>query len=204
MKKKLQIAQIKRDVLTQALPHIPFDGWVQDTLKKAWDAVGHDPEFMPIIFDHGVEDFVFEFARFIDDQMLEKLSKTEIRNLKTHEKVEFAVWQRLQILHNYREHENLAVGFWALPNHTKYGLKSLWQTSDMIWQWAGDTSTDYNRYTKRLLLSRIIAKTTLYWLQDESDGYDDTQAFLSRQITQTLKIGQRIAKIKNFFKNTHG
>jgi hypothetical protein len=37
------------------------------------------------------------------------------------------------------------------------GARLLWEAADAIWRWAGDTATDENHYTKRLILSGVIA-----------------------------------------------
>lgn len=43
--------------------------------------------------------------------------------------------------------------------------------SDEIWYRAGDTSVDYNWYTKRGLLSQLYILTELFMLQDTSPGF---------------------------------
>ena len=45
----------------------------------------------------------------------------------------------------------------AHPQHAKLAAKMLYDTVDAMWRAAGDTSTDYNFYTKRATLSRYIA-----------------------------------------------
>ena len=51
----------------------------------------------------------------------------------------------------------MAVAFWVRPMRKFEGAKLVWKTADKIWNWAGDTSSDYNYYTKRALLSAVIA-----------------------------------------------
>ena len=41
---------------------------------------------------------------------------------------------------------------------------------DRMWRLAGDTATDFNHYSKRTLLSGVIASTTLCWLGDKFGG----------------------------------
>jgi ubiquinone biosynthesis protein COQ9 len=57
-----------------------------------------------------------------------------------------------------------------------------------MWRIAGDTSTDYNHYTKRLMLGGVYASTLLVWLDDASEGFIETRSFLDRRIDDVMKI----------------
>ena len=74
------------------------------------------------------------------------------------------------------------------------GLKCLYRTVDAIWYAAGDRSTDYNFYTKRLLLAGVVSSTLLCWLNDRSEGHAETWAFLDRRISQVVRVGGRLGK----------
>ncbi|MCR6678989.1 hypothetical protein NVV43_26195, partial [Escherichia marmotae] len=47
---------------------------------------------------------------------------------------------------------------------------------------------DYNHYTKRLMLGGVFASTLLVWLDDQSEGFMETGAFLDRRIDDVMKI----------------
>ena len=40
-----------------------------------------------------------------------------------------------------------------------------------MWRIAGDTSTDFNHYTKRMTLGAVYGSTLLVWLDDQSEGW---------------------------------
>ncbi len=61
------------------------------------------------------------------------------------------------------------------------GLKLLYRTVDAIWYAAGDTSTDFNFYTKRATLAGVYSSTR-HWLNDRSEGSEATWGFLDRRI----------------------
>ena len=35
----------------------------------------------------------------------------------------------------------------------------MWAAADQLWRWAGDTATDFNHYSKRAILSTVLAST---------------------------------------------
>jgi len=57
-----------------------------------------------------------------------------------------------------------------------------------MWRIAGDTSTDFNHYTKRMTLGAVYASTLIAWLDDQSEGWSDTAAFLDRRIDDVMKF----------------
>jgi ubiquinone biosynthesis protein COQ9 len=57
-----------------------------------------------------------------------------------------------------------------------------------MWRWAGDTATDYNYYTKRTILSGVIASTRLVWFDDDDPEHQETQAFLDRRIDNVMQF----------------
>ena len=81
-----------------------------------------------------------------------------------------------------------ALALSPLPPYAGDSLKGWYNTVDAIWRAAGDTSTDYNFYTKRGLLAGVYATTLLYWLNDRSEGTAETWKFLDRRIQNVMEI----------------
>ena len=57
-----------------------------------------------------------------------------------------------------------------------------------MWRIAGDTSTDFNHYTKRMTLGAVYGSTLLVWLDDQSEGLGETAAFLDRRIDDVMQL----------------
>ena len=57
-----------------------------------------------------------------------------------------------------------------------------------MWRIAGDTATDYNHYSKRLILSGVYGSTLLAWLDDQSEGWSETGAFLDRRLAGVMRF----------------
>lgn len=187
---------IKDAILESALPNIPFDGWTMETLECAAQDAGYDAAMVMSVFPSGVKDAVRYFASYADYHMLEALRNIVPGDMKVRDRITIAVRARLEFLTRYKEAERLAVAFWMRPLRKFEGAKIVWNTADEIWRWAGDTATDYNRYTKRALLSGVLTATTLYWLNDASKGHEDSWTFLNRRIENVLAIGRIAGKRK--------
>lgn len=68
---------------------------------------------------------------------------------------------------------------------------------DRIWEWVGDTATDYNRQTKRALLCSILLGSSMVWLEDTSENHTVTSQFVDRRIENVMEIGRAIGTIRN-------
>ena len=64
-----------------------------------------------------------------------------------------------------------------------------------MWSVAGDKAEDYNYYSKRSLLAAVWTSTFLFWLEDRSDGFRDSWAFLDRRIGDVMQIGALRARV---------
>ena len=47
---------------------------------------------------------------------------------------------------------------------------------------------DFNFYTKRALLAAVVSTTTLYWLDDMTDGCEGSWKFLDRRLADVMNI----------------
>jgi len=98
------------------------------------------------------------------------------------------VWTRLEIMGPAREAVRQALAVLAMPQNVPVGLRTSWRTADAMWRIAGDTSTDFNHYTKRMTLGAVYASTLLVWLDDQTEGWTETAAFLDRRIENVMSF----------------
>ena len=125
-------------------------------------------------------------------------------DLRMHEKIMLAVEIRLNALGPHREAVRRGLTCLALPTQAALGARLLYRTVDDIWYVAGDRSADFSFYTKRGLLAGVVASTTLYWLDDSSEDFADTHAFLERRIDDVMRLHrarQRTGDIRPSFPN---
>ncbi len=189
------IIDIRDAIVRAALEHVPFDGWVWDAVVRGAEEAGHSADVARAVFPDLIVDVLDHFADMADRAMLEVLRNLEPNDLRVRDRVYEAVMARFEFLSHHREAERLALRYWMVPSRKPRGLKILWRTCDRIWQWAGDESQDYNRYSKRGLLAGVIVATSLAWINDETDEMVVTRGFLRRRIENVLHIGGTIGKI---------
>src|SRR5258705_9765849 len=80
------------------------------------------------------------------------------------------------------------VAILARPRNVPLAFGISWRPADLMCRIAADTSTDFNHYTKRMTLGAVYASTWLAWLEDQSEGWSETAAFLDRRIDGVMKF----------------
>jgi len=201
---KGQRLDLRARILEAALPDVAFDGWTDALLARAAARLGLAESEVEEAFPAGADDLVRYFSRWADEKMLQKLPPPKLEKMRVRDRITLGVRTRLEILTPYRAAMSAALSFMARPPRTRQLPKMVWQTADAIWRRAGDTSTDYNHYTKRLLLSGVLTSTTLYWLNDDSEGAERSWQFLDNRIDNVLKIGGLLAKARGGAKTRSG
>jgi ubiquinone biosynthesis protein COQ9 len=188
---KSPLAESERDALLEAmLPEVAFDGWTRAALRGAARRIGMPAGEALALFPGGAADFVASFSRWADRRMLDRLEAARLDSLRVSERIGLAINTRLDIVGPWREAVRRALAVLALPTHAPLGLRLLYEMADAMWYAAGDSATDFSFYTKRLSLAAIWAATVLYWLEDRSENFVETRAFVARRLDDLARIGR--------------
>jgi ubiquinone biosynthesis protein COQ9 len=191
-----------RPLLVDALlPNIAFDGWSDTALKAAAASLGIPHERARLVFPGGAVDMVAAYIEKADRDMLAELERRGIAGMKIRERIRSAIAVRLEQARPHKEAVRRAVNLLAQPQNAMRSARTLWSTADAMWRAAGDTSTDFNHYTKRMTLGAVYASTLLCWLQDDSEGDVETLAFLDRRIDDVMQFEKLKAKFRNTTKD---
>ncbi|MDZ4380269.1 MAG: COQ9 family protein [Parvibaculum sp.] len=191
---RLDLARMK--ILEAALPHVAFDGWTTRLLADAAQAADVPHGEMRLAFPSGVLDLVDYFLADGDRRMEEALAREDIAAMRVRERIAFAVRTRIEADLHSREAARRAVTMLALPTSGMRGPHALYRTVDAIWRAVGDTSTDFNFYTKRATLAGVYSSVSLVWFSDDSENYARTWAFLDRRIEDVMRIERVKAGVK--------
>jgi ubiquinone biosynthesis protein COQ9 len=183
-----RLAGTREALLEAALPHVVFDGWSETALRAAAREAGIDREMARLAFPRGGIDMALAFHHRADRQLAEALDRADLETMRIRDRVAFCVRKRIELVAEHREAVRRGASLFALPQNAPEGMRALWATADLIWDRCGDGSTDYNWYTKRMILSSVISATMLYWLGDQSTDYVSTWAFLDRRIDDVMQF----------------
>ena len=188
--------KVPDDLVIRFLDHAVFDGWSRRAVEAAAQDVGLDKMSLRRLMPNGPRDMVWAFNDMANTEMIAALVKINIDDLPVRQRIGTAVRLRLQQNAVHQEAVRKMLSFLALPRHAVLAIKCTYETVDSMWRIAGDTSTDFNFYTKRALLAGVYGSTVLYWLSDVSEEREDTWAFLERRIANVMQIPKLQSAIK--------
>jgi ubiquinone biosynthesis protein COQ9 len=184
-----------RPVMAAALPiDAAFDGWSNQALAATATRIGLKPEIAALLFSGGPVEMIDAWFASVDTAMAEALPADQLAALKIRERITALVEARLTILAPNREALRRAQAMLANPLNAAKALALGWRAADAMWRAAGDTATDYNHYSKRAILGSVYAATLLVFVNDESDDWADTRAFLARRIEGIMRFEKAKAK----------
>lgn len=181
-------AHDRERLLLAILAHVPFDGWSTAALVKGCADAGLDRDDWRGHFPGGVPDVVEYFHAYADEKMEQVLAAENIAAMKIRDRISTAIRVRLELLARHREAVRRTCAYFTLPQNIPLGLKCLGKTVDTIWRAIGDEATDFSYYTKRASLAGVYSAALLYWLDDDSDGFTASFAFLDRRIADVMEL----------------
>lgn len=175
-------------ILDVALRHVPFDGFTPLMLSGAAKEAGVKPDAALRAFPGGPKDLVRYWHTQLDQQVFSALQAKDLSKLKIRARVTLGARLRIEAMTAHKIAARRAAAFLATPFYAPLGAELGWASADAIWRGIGDSSTDFNYYSKRLLLQGVLAATALYWFNDESDGAEASWTFLDARIANVMEI----------------
>lgn len=174
--------------LDALLPRVPETGWSMVAAKQVAREIELTSGEQALAAPNGISDLIDRFIDRAVDAALVNLSAETMMNLRTHERVAAGLRAWLDALEPHRDAVRKAAGHGLLPWGAGAAAKRVWSIADAIWEAAGDTATDYNRQTKRALLSAVIPRIVLYWL--EQPDPERVDQFILQRLQEAMKLGQ--------------
>ena len=186
-----------RERLLEVFPaHAVRLGWTDAAFKAAADEAGLSEGEAALACPKGAFDLFDAFAARADQAMLERLDDLDLGAMRYSERVKAAVQVRLEAQAPYKDAARAMTRALARPTRAPEAARLLWRTADHIWRALGDTSTDENFYSKRAILSGVLASTYTRWFSDTSEGQEETWAFLDARIANVMQFEKFKARLK--------
>ncbi len=171
-----------------------FDGWSKAAVEMAASQAGVDPVIAALAFDGGAMAMIDAWFAHIDTEMIAACPSETLDAMKIRQKITSLVEARLAAMEADRESLRRALSILAMPQNMARAAQLGWRAADHMWRAAGDTSVDYNYYTKRSILAGISAASLLVFVNDKSDNHAETSAFLARRIEGIMRFEKAKAR----------
>lgn len=194
---KTPMTDLQKRLIDKTAEVAAFDGWTDTALRQAAEELEIDPAVAFDIFRNRPIDLILAHSTLGDERLVEATSGQEwFESQKVRDKIKSLIMTRFDQHQHEREAIRRGLSVLALPQYAPAATAALYRTVDAMWRAAGDTATDYNKHTKRLLLSGVYSSSLLVWLNDQSEELETTEAFVRRRIDNVLFVFGKIGKLK--------
>ena len=168
--------------------HAGFDGWSDAAVHAAADDSGVDRDVAMLAFKDKAIDMIDAWIEGVDLELARRLPPEKLGAMKIRDRITALLATRLEIMAFDRESLRRALAIMAMPQNLAKAAKMGWRSADRMWRMAGDTSSDFNHYTKRMTLSAVYASTLSIFVNDDSENFADSRAFLDRRIDNVMQF----------------
>ncbi|MBT4889124.1 MAG: COQ9 family protein [Rhodospirillales bacterium] len=195
-----EMEQVREKIMLATLANVPFDGWCRDAINAGAIEAGYDADMALRAFPGETGDVIQLWVDWSDAQMLEALDGLEgWEDMSVTARITAAVKARIMVNAQHRETLRRTLSWYALPLNVPLAVQATLSTVNSMWYAAGDTSTDFNYYSKRGLLTTVYTATVLYWMSDEGDeegNFPETWDFLERRLGDLGTVSKVADKVK--------
>ncbi len=203
----LDSRETKEKVLAEFLKICTFDGWSDSALSQAVYNSGISESFTNLIFENGCLEIAEFYIWSQNQKVSEKIQAIEnFHTQKIRDKIRLALYARFEIEKDHQVAIQRLINFYLNPkNFTSFevgakpiiqGMRDCFKIADFIWREVRDQSTDFNFYTKRITLAKIILRSSLIFVKDDSENFTRTKNFIDSQIANVMKFEKRKMQVK--------
>ncbi len=181
----------KLGILEDAKNFVIKEGWSKNLLKKLLSNKVKSSDLI-YYFPNGYIDLLELSLTELNKSLEEKINKINIINFSKSKRMKKILLARLEILNEEKNFYKKTFNHLILPQNSKIMKKNLYKSVDNMWYLAGDDSTDFNFYTKRLTLAIIYTNALFVFFNKDIE-----QASIN--IDKNLKRISNIPKLKERF-----
>ena len=182
------------EFLNYARTYISKNGLNKNTFKDISNKYKLDLNETELLFPEGNVDLIKFALEKLNRDLEVYCNKIDLIRLPTHKRIKKVLLSKIYLMNRDKLFYKTIFLNLLIPKKYLSLPKQLYNSVDQIWFIAGDSSVDFNFYTKRLILSGIYSRIMLFFFNN------DDQVGLEKILDEDLKRVSKIPEIKSKFK----
>ena len=146
-----------------------------------------------LLFPEGNKDLLKYFLEQLNIELQEYCKLIDLIRLPLHKRIRKILLSKIEIMNKEKDFYKKIFLNSLLPNKSVSLPKQLYKSIDQIWYLAGDTSVDFNFYTKRLILAGIYSRVVLFFFNNNNQN--ELENLLDLNLKRVAKIPELKSKI---------
>ena len=198
-------------VLKFAKEFVSENGLTKNCLVNISKKYGLNTDETDILFPQGNIDLIKFALEQLNNDLEVYCRQIDLIRLPIHKRIRKVLLSKISLMNKDKPFYRSIFLNLLIPKKNFSLSSQLYNSVDQLWFIAGDSSTDFNFYTKRLILSGIYSRVMLFFFnnnnQEELENIlDESLKRVSKipEIKSKLKIFRDfLPKIANFVKNSY-
>ena len=198
-------------VLRFAKEFVSENGLTKNCLENISKKYGLNTDETDLLFPQGNIDLIKFALEQLNNDLEVYCRQIDLIRLPIHKRIRKVLLSKISLMNKDKPFYRSIFLNLLIPKKNFSLSSQLYNSVDQLWFIAGDSSTDFNFYTKRLILSGIYSRVMLFFFnnnnQEELENIlDDSLKRVSKipEIKSKLKIFKDfLPKIANFVKNSY-
>ena len=191
-------------ILDAALRIAPFEGWSRRTLLRAARDAGLTQGAADLYFPDGELGLIRYWHQRTLAALEAGIATRGLANMRIRDRVREGVLLAMETIGADETALRRAMSRMSLPDAAGQAPRQAWEVADTIWRGIGDSSTDFNYYTKRAILAGVVTSTLVAWLGDADPDKASARAHLDRRLDNVLqfeKVKARARQVRSVLPN---
>jgi ubiquinone biosynthesis protein COQ9 len=202
----------KRQVVLRFAKEFVFEkGLTKNCLENISKKYGLNTDETDLLFPQGNIDLIKFALEQLNNDLEVYCRQIDLIRLPIHKRIRKVLLSKISLMNKDKPFYRTIFLNLLIPKKNFSLSSQLYNSVDQLWFIAGDSSTDFNFYTKRLILSGIYSRVMLFFFnnnnQEELENIlDESLKRVSKipEIKSKLKIFKEyLPKIANFIKNSY-
>ena len=187
LKKRLEVLKFAKIFVSEK-------GLTKNSLENISKRYGIDINETELLFPEGNIDLIKFTLEQLNKELEEYCRKINLIRLPVHKRIKKVLLSKISLMNKNKLFYRRIFLNLLVPKKNFSLSSQLYNSVDQIWFIAGDSSTDFNFYTKRLILSVIYSRIMLYFFNNNN------QEELENILDDSLQKVSKIPEIKSKFK----
>ena len=183
-------------VLSFAKASVSEKGFNQNSLENISKKYDLDINEIDLLFPEGNIDLIKFALERLNNELEEYCRKIDLIRLPIHKRIREILLSKISLMNKNKIFYRSIFLNLLIPKKNFLLSGQLYKSVDQIWFIAGDSSTDFNFYTKRLILSAIYSRIMLYFFNNNNQ--QDLENILDESLKKVSKIPEIKSKLKIF------
>ena len=186
LNKRLKILKFAKIIVAE-------DGLTSKTFKNISKKYNLNIDEMNLLFPGGKNEFLHFILEQLNIDLENYCKKLDLIRLPVHKRIRKILLSKIYIMNKEKKFYKKIFLSLLIPKR-KFSLPiKLYKSVDQIWFIAGDTSVDFNFYTKRLILAGIYLRVIFFFFNNNN------QTLLEDLLDSSLKRVSKIPELKTKF-----